>query len=154
MSDDWKLPWEGGCRCGAVRFRVTAPPLLSSACHCTGCQRMTASAYTLSLSLHRDGFEITQGAPVLGGTRNPPMHYHCPDCKSWMFTQPPDLDWFMNLRTTMLDDHAWAAPYVEIYRKEGFPWAATGAKHTFDGLPGEADWPRLMGEYAAAGARP
>src|ERR1700722_10540411 len=97
MDNDWKLPWEGGCRCGAVRFRVTTPPMLSSACHCTGCQRMTASAYTLSLSLRRDGFEITQGAPVLGGTRNPPMHYHCPECKSWMFTQPPDLDWFMNL---------------------------------------------------------
>ena len=31
--DDWKLPWEGGCRCGEVRFRVTAPPLLSAACH-------------------------------------------------------------------------------------------------------------------------
>jgi hypothetical protein len=43
---------------------------------------------------------------------------------------------------------------VEICRREGFPWAATGAKHTFDGLPGEADWPRLMGAYAAEGARP
>ena len=29
--DDWKLPWEGGCRCGEVRFRVTSPPFLSGA---------------------------------------------------------------------------------------------------------------------------
>ncbi len=32
MMDDWKLPWEGGCRCGNVRLRVTAPPLLAMAC--------------------------------------------------------------------------------------------------------------------------
>jgi hypothetical protein len=35
--DDWKLPWDGGCRCGEVRVRVTKPPLLAGACHCTGC---------------------------------------------------------------------------------------------------------------------
>ena len=32
--DDRKLPREGGCRCGQVRFKVTAPPLLTMACHC------------------------------------------------------------------------------------------------------------------------
>jgi len=31
MDDDWKLPWEGGRRCGEVRFRVTTPPLLVNA---------------------------------------------------------------------------------------------------------------------------
>ena len=154
MSDDWKLPWEGGCRCGGVRFRVTSPPILSSACHCAGCQRMTASAFTLSLGLHKDGFEVTKGAPVLGGMRDPPMHYHCPDCKSWMFTRAVEPDWLVNVRTTMLDDHLWARPFVDIYRGEGFPWIATGAKHSYDGAPGEADWPRLVAEYAAEGARP
>jgi hypothetical protein len=154
MNDDWKLPWEGGCRCGEVRLRVTTPPFLSSACHCTGCQRMTASAFTLSLGLARDGLEITRGTPVLGGMRNPPIHYHCPSCKSWVFTQPVEPAWFVNLRTTMLDDHAWARPFVEIYRGEGFAWASTGAKHSFEGLPAEADWARLAAEYAAEGARP
>ena len=120
MDNEWKLPWEGGCRCGGVRFCVTSPPILSSACHCAGCQRMTASAFTLSLGLHKDGFEVTKGAPVLGGMRDPPMHYHCPDCKSWMFTRAIEPDWLVNLRTTMLDDHAWAQPFVEIYRGEGF----------------------------------
>jgi hypothetical protein len=33
---DWKLPWEGGCLCGEIRFRVGAPPLLTMACHCRG----------------------------------------------------------------------------------------------------------------------
>src|SRR5215213_574415 len=87
MSDSWKLPWEGGCRCGAVRIRVTKPPLLTGACHCTGCQKMTASAYSLTLTLPADGFEVTKGEPVLGGLRGPVSHHHhCPDCLSWIFT--------------------------------------------------------------------
>jgi hypothetical protein len=154
MSDDWKLPWEGGCRCGAVRFRVTTAPMLSSACHCTGCQRMAASAFTLSLSLDADGFAITKGEPVLGGVGEPPIHHHCPHCKSWMFTRPLEPERLVHLRTAMLDDPAWARPFVEIYRREGFAWASTGAKHSFEGLPAEADWGRLIGEYVAEGARP
>ena len=47
MDEGWKLPWNGGCRCGAVRLRVTKPPLLAAACHCTGCQSMSASAFSL-----------------------------------------------------------------------------------------------------------
>ena len=72
---DWKLPWEGGCRCGEVRFRVSAPPLLTAACHCTGCQRMSSSAYSLSAAIPSDGFEVTQGEPVLGGLKGSTRHY-------------------------------------------------------------------------------
>jgi hypothetical protein len=36
---------EGGCRCGQVRIKVTVPPFLTMACQCTGCQRMTGSAF-------------------------------------------------------------------------------------------------------------
>ena len=35
------LPLEGGCRCGQVRLKISAPPLLTMACHCTGCQKMS-----------------------------------------------------------------------------------------------------------------
>jgi hypothetical protein len=152
--DAWKLPWEGGCRCGAVRLRVTQPPLLSSACHCTGCQRMTGSAYALALSLNAAGFEVTRGEPVLGGMRAEPKHYHCPDCKSWMFTKPSDLPWLVNLRPTMLDDHAWVRPFVEIYRGEGFGWAQTGARQSFEGSPDAAAYQALAAAYAKEGARP
>ncbi len=24
MTDDWKLPWDGGCLCGGVRLRISA----------------------------------------------------------------------------------------------------------------------------------
>src|SRR4051812_4455923 len=74
--DDWKLPWDGGCRCGEVRLRVSKPPLLSGACHCTGCRRMSASAFSLTLTLPGDALEVTAGEPAIGGTHQAPPHLH------------------------------------------------------------------------------
>ena len=157
MADDkdWKLPWDGGCRCGEVRIRVTRPPLLSGACHCAGCQRMSASAYSLTLSLPADGFEVMAGEPVIGGLHGPDAHhYHCPRCKSWMFTRAEGFDWFVNLRPTMLDDHRWFRPYVELWTREKLPWAVTGARRAYETVPPMAEFEPLMKAYAAEGARP
>ena len=157
MSDeaDWKLPWEGGCRCGEVRFRVTKPPLLSGACHCAGCQEMSASAYSLSLSLPSDGFEVIAGEPEIGGLHGPDAHhFHCPRCKSWMFTRAEGFDWFVNLRPTMLDEHGWVDAYVELWTREKLPWAATSARHSYETVPQMAEFEPLMKAYAEEGARP
>jgi hypothetical protein len=62
------LPLEGGCRCGRVRLRITALPLLTMACHCTGCQRMTAGAFSLSVAIPAAGFSVTEGEPAIART--------------------------------------------------------------------------------------
>jgi hypothetical protein len=153
QMDDWKLPWDGGCRCGAVRIRVTGPPLLAAACHCTGCQSMTSGAFSLTLTLPADGFEVIAGEPVLGGL-NRDMHHFCGRCMTWMFTRPPGMDWLVNLRPTMLDDHRWFEPFIEFFAGEKLPWAQTGARHSFETFPEMAAFEPLMALYAAEGARP
>lgn len=150
----WKLPWDGGCRCGDVRLRVTAPPLLAMACHCTGCQRMSSSAYSLSLAIPTAGFEVVAGEPVRGGLRGPLHHMFCGACLTWMFTRIPGMDDFINLRPTMLDERGWFAPFIETYTSEKLPWATTPAKHAFEKFPEPQAYPALMREYAERGARP
>ena len=151
--DDWKLPWEGGCRCGAVRIQVTKPPLLAAACHCAGCQVMSASAFSLSLAIPADGFEVTAGEPVLGG-RGRDMHHFCPACMTWMFTRPIGMDWFVNVRPSLLDDHHWVVPYIETWTSEKLPWARTPAKHSFEKVPDLPEFEPLIRAFAAEGARP
>jgi hypothetical protein len=147
---DWKLPWDGGCRCGQVRFRISAPPLLTMACHCTGCQHMSASAFSLSAAIPTDGFAVTAGTPVLGGLHGPQVHHHfCPHCMSWMFTRVEGLDFFVNVRATLLDDPSWFTPFVETWTSEKLPWAATGAVHSFEKLPELAQYDELVKVYAA-----
>jgi hypothetical protein len=152
--DDWHLPWEGGCRCGRVRLKIGAPPLLTMACHCTGCQRMTASAFSLSVAIPSEGFSVTQGEPAIGGLHGPSRHYFCPYCMSWMFTRPEGLDQFVNVRSTMLDDPTWAAPFIETYTREKLPWANTSAVRSFEKFPAYEEYAGLIAEYARQGARP
>jgi hypothetical protein len=151
--DGWKLPWEGGCRCGETRFRVDKPPLLTMACHCAGCQKMSASAFSLSIAVPADGFELIGGEPVLGGFSRD-MHFFCPRCMSWMFTRPIGFDWFVNIRATMLDQHGWFEPFVETYTSERLPWAFTHAKHSYEGLPDMAEYETLVRRFAEEGVRP
>ncbi|MGL4635815.1 MAG: GFA family protein [Beijerinckiaceae bacterium] len=146
-----ELPWSGGCRCGKVRFRVTKLPLVTSVCHCRGCQRMTASAFSTSLTIPADALEILEGDPVLGGTREgPAWDHHCDWCKSWMFTRLPAEFGAVNVRATMLDDANWFWPFMETQTAEKLAWVTTPAKRSFERFPKPSDFPAIIQEFAAA----
>lgn len=146
------LPLDGHCRCGATHIRITQPPLLTAACHCTGCQRMSASAFSLSAAIPAEGFAVTQGEPVAGGAGQD-MHYFCGACLSWMFTRPPGLDWFVNVRPTMFIATDWFAPFVETYTIDRMVWAPSVAPHSFLQIPDMDGYARLTADYARAVGR-
>ena len=45
---------EGGCVCGAVRFRASGEPLRVTVCHCAWCQRRTGSAFGIEVVFNDD----------------------------------------------------------------------------------------------------
>jgi hypothetical protein len=146
-----KLPLAGACRCGRVKIEVTAAPVLTAACHCTGCRRMSASAFSLTALFPKDAFRVVQGDPAIGGMHAAELlHHFCPHCKSWMFTRLgfPGMDGFVNVRPTMFDDCAWFAPFIETMTREKFSWATTPARHSFEGFPPMEDFAKLIEEYA------
>jgi len=49
---------EGGCVCGAIRYRVKGNPLLEYVCHCTFCQRFTGSAFSTLLRFEEENVEL------------------------------------------------------------------------------------------------
>jgi hypothetical protein len=141
------LPILGSCRCGDVGIRVSAQPILTMACHCRGCQRMSASAYSLSAAIPTQGFEVIRGEAVIGGLRNPELrHFFCPRCMSWMFTR--FLPEFVNIRVTMLDDVSWFTPYVETWTRTKLPFADTQAPHSYPEFPPMEEFARLSTEFS------
>jgi hypothetical protein len=146
-----KIPCEGGCRCERLRFKISAPPLLTMACHCRGCQKMTASAFSLSVAIPTQGFAIIKGEPIVGGMHGAAHHLFCPHCFSWAFTRMEGMDAFVNVRATLLDDAAWYAPFIETQTLEKLPWATVPARHSFERFPAFEAFPALIEEYAARG---
>lgn len=139
---------EGACRCGRVRFSVRGKPLLTMACHCTGCQKMTASAFSLSSLYPANAFEVTSGETVMGGLHGDLHHHVCDHCKSWLSTHAAQLAGFVNVRATMLEDAPTYEPFIETYTSEMLVWAKTPALHSFERFPPPERFPALLDEFA------
>ena len=154
VDGGWKLPWHGACRCGRVSLQITKPPLLTMACHCRGCQKMSASAFSLTVTVPSDGFSSSGLEPEIGGLHGAARHHFCPWCKSWIFTRMDGMDGFVNVRATMLDDPLWFVPYVEFSTAEKLPWAQTGATVGFETQPAIEAFAGLVEAFGREGARP
>lgn len=142
-----ELPAPGACRCGQVQIRISAQPILTMACHCRGCQRMSASAFSLSAAIPTTGFEVVRGDPVIGGLHNPDLrHFFCPQCMSWMFTR--FLPEFVNIRATMLSDPSWFSPFIETWTKTKLPWVTTPAVHSYEEFPPMEEYTKLTAEFS------
>jgi hypothetical protein len=141
----------GGCRCGKVRFAISKPPLTTMLCHCTGCQHMTASAYSTTIITPIDGFAVTQGETVIGGLHGDQgRHNHCDWCKSWLFTELDPAMGIVNVRATMLDDPSWFVPFAETWTSEALPWARVDVPHSYPEFPPNEDFPKIIAAFAAS----
>ncbi|WP_107989178.1 GFA family protein [Breoghania corrubedonensis] len=144
-------PREGTCRCGQIRMKISARPLATFACHCRECQRMSSSAFSLTVMVPAEGFEIVEGEPVKGGARSAGIdHYHCPHCMSWLFTRVAMLPQCVNVRATMFDEPDWCHPFVETMTREKLAWVTTPATYSYDGFPPPEEFMTLLTEYASA----
>jgi len=139
----------GGCRCGRLRFRLSSRSLLDSICHCTGCQRMTGGAFSVTTATASDSFEVVSGDPVVGGIHGEQAHhYHCDWCKSWVFTRlEPDLG-FVNVRAAMLDDPGTFTPFVEMQVAERRPWVHLAVERSYDRFPPMEEYPAIIADFA------
>src|SRR5580704_19523524 len=78
--------FEGGCACGAVRYRLASLPMFVHCCHCRDCQRQTGSAFVINALIEADRVAILAGdaRPVAVPTDSgSPHHIHrCPTCQT------------------------------------------------------------------------
>ena len=138
---------EGGCQCGAVRYRVTGAPLTYYACHCWECRKQSASAFGLSFWVKRSDFELTSGElkfwerPADSGDTT--VCAFCPDCGSRLYhfgRHTPDT---LSLKAGALDDTAGLVPVGHIWTRGKQDWVdldcLPGGDLTFEQEPPDFD---------------
>ena len=151
--NDWKLPWKASCLCGKVQMTVTQAPLSSWACHCKGCQKLTAGPYSLTLFLPKAGVTV-EGETEQGGLHGPNDLRYCAHCKSWLFNSIPGVKDLVCFRATMLEDASWVVPFVEMWTETKLPGVTTGAQRSFErGVP-EAQFGGIMADFNRYSVRP
>jgi hypothetical protein len=117
---------EGGCACGAVRYRLASPPMFVHCCHCRDCQRQTGSAFVLNALIEADRVELLAGS-VEGGavptdSGRPHTIHRCPSCKVAVWSNYGGVDKLRFVRVGTLDDAAALTPDVHIYTRSKLPW--------------------------------
>jgi hypothetical protein len=119
---------EGGCACGAVRYRLTNAPMIVHACHCRDCQRQTGSAFVINLWIERKFVEASGAEPAAvrvppGGSGKPHDILKCARCGTALWSRyhaaPGDT---LLVRAGTLDDPTAVAPDVHIFTRSKLPW--------------------------------
>src|SRR5262252_5484191 len=64
MERSMQIPLIGGCQCGKLRYELSEMPRLVYCCHCTTCQKITASAFSISVVVIEEAFHLTAGHPT------------------------------------------------------------------------------------------
>jgi hypothetical protein len=124
---------EGGCACGAVRYRLASDPMIVHCCHCLNCQRQTGSAFVINLLIEADRVEVLAGAPepvpVPRDDGTLQTIHRCPQCRIavWSEYGRPQV---LFVRAGTLDDPASVAPDIHIFTRSKLPWVALP-----DGVP-------------------
>ena len=117
---------EGGCACGAVRYRLNAAPMFVHCCHCKDCQRQTGSAFVLNALLEADRVQLQSGAPegVTMPTDSGRPHdiYRCPKCKIALWSIYGGRQQVRFVRVGTLDEPSALPPNVHIYTRSKLPW--------------------------------
>jgi hypothetical protein len=133
-------PYEGGCLCGAIRYRLKAEPLTFYVCHCTDCQKQTNTSFNLSMPVARESFERVRGEPgsysvPLSGGRTWNGRY-CTSCITRVWSEPPKFPQVINLRPGTLDDVAQVRPVGHIWTRSAQPWVTIpGDTLNYEGQP-------------------
>ena len=117
---------EGRCTCGAVRYRLTAAPMIVHCCHCRWCQRETGSAFVINAVIESSCVEA-EGAfdyvmtPSESGRGQEIIR--CPTCRIALWSHYPGSGRRSSfVRVGTLDDPDRCPPDVHIFTRSKQPW--------------------------------
>jgi hypothetical protein len=138
-------PYDGGCLCGLMRYRVSDEPLTLYVCHCTDCQRRTGSAFALSMVVLKSALELLQGDPRTYTVTSSGVQRRgkfCADCSTRLWGEPLKFPQVVVVQPGTLDDTTWLRPIGHIWTRSKQPWVSIpNDTLNFEGQP---DDPMIM----------
>lgn len=129
----------GGCNCGAVRYRLSAPPVAVVACHCSNCRKQSGAAYSVNLIEKVDALSIegplTTFVDADTDSGQPVRREFCGACGSPICSRAGEGP-VLALKAGTLDDPSPYAPALHIWTASKLDWVAIPeGLPTFPGNP-------------------
>ena len=126
---------EGGCVCGAVRYRVQDRPTNTMVCHCRTCRRVAASPVVAWVTFPRAHFEWVRGQAAEFHSSEPVTRAFCAACGTPLTYAHRDSGETIDVTTCSLDDPNAFPPTHHSWLSHDLEWVRFG-----DGLPTFSEW--------------
>jgi hypothetical protein len=150
-------PYDGGCTCRHVRYRMMSRPLFVHCCHCRWCQRETGASFALNAMIEADRVELLEGEPEAVMTPSASGKgqkiWRCPRCRIAVWSNYAGAgDALRFVRVGTLDEPDRVPPDIHIFTMSKQPWVVLP-----DGTPAVKEyyqaskmWPKESLERRAA----
>lgn len=125
--------FEGGCLCGAVRYRVTRKPRWIAHCHCQSCRRQTGSPMTTFVGVDSDALTYLAATPQRYESSPQVWRSFCGRCGSAIAFEATRWPGEVHLYLGSLDRPEDFPPQGHVHVAEQIPWL-----HIADDLPRHA----------------
>ena len=153
---------EGGCQCGAIRYRVSGEPLLAALCHCTMCRRANAAPAVAWAMFREAQVAFLRGRPTTYASSPGAQRGFCAACGTPISFTAEYIPGLIDLTIGSLDHPERIAPTLHYWDSERLPWL-----HLADDLPRypefppvddrrdalQSSWPRLAKSHSSGGVR-
>lgn len=128
------FPTEGGCLCGAIRYRLAGTPIDAMHCHCVNCRKASGAAMLTWITVREEDFEWLCGEPRRYRYESEhypedPERWFCARCGSQLGWRCED-DGTVDLTAGSLDDPDLVEPCFHHFVRSAVSWI-----HLDDGLP-------------------
>jgi hypothetical protein len=119
---------EGGCLCGAVRYRVRGSPRATAACHCRSCRLASGATPVAWAVFNRSDLDFVTGAPVRFASSSGVTRSFCGRCGTPLAYQTDDSPQTIDVTTATLDRPDAFPPTKEIWLDHKVSWVPLDEK--------------------------
>jgi len=113
---------EGGCLCGAIRYRVEAGAVALTHCHCSTCRHALGAPSVAWAIFPRETFAFVAGEPARFASSPKVLRTFCSRCGTSLTWQHEERPLTMDVAAATLDDADSFAPTREIWVDEKLAW--------------------------------
>ncbi|MEO7167580.1 MAG: GFA family protein [Spartobacteria bacterium] len=122
---------EGGCLCGAVRYRLGAAPTRVSDCHCLDCRRASGAPFVTWGEMQRHAVQVLSGE-VRKVRHAERLRSFAGCCGTPLFFEDDEQSETVDVTIASLDHPESYAPEVTIWTEDHLPWVPLDpARKTF-----------------------
>ena len=113
---------EGGCLCGAIRYRALGTAYGITHCHCRTCRRASGAPFVTWAGFDTDKFTFIEGRPVSHASSPNVLRTFCGTCGTPLTYQRTDLPGSIDVTVGSMDDPEALKPEDHTWTDSRLSW--------------------------------